>query len=344
MMATNMEKDYYDVLGISRSASDDEIKKAYREKAKLCHPDVNPGHDEEFKSVSEAYSVLSDSDKRRQYDNGGVGVFDMPFGSPFDIFSAIFGGDPFGRRQSRRAMFVEPVKIGVHVTLKEICMGAKKSVKYKRSVICVECDGMGSATPKDLESCPGCHGRGKISKTVVEGGYMSRQISTCGRCRGEGNIIKQPCKNCSGAGSVIKEEEAEIDIPKGAIHGHVLRFNNYGHQVKIEKGQTVFGELICIVQILNDTRFEVYDNNLVLKHEIDLKTSLVGGRLTLHMADGNIEDIDIKPPVQPNSSTVLKGRGLPFLNQDTRGDLHIMFQVKMPSLSASQKEAISQIL
>lgn len=345
-----MAKDYYAILGVDKGVSQDDIKKVFRQKAKQYHPDINddPTSEQKFKEINEAYSVLSDPEKRRMYDMGGLN-FDgaRGGGSPFDIFDSIFndffrGGFRTQENFSRRTA-PPVVKVGVNVTLKDVYDGVKKEVKYHRSKICSECNGSGSASSSGWETCSECGGTGVKQKVINQGGFGVRINTPCQKCGGNGKILKEPCRICGGRSYIDAHETLEVDIPRGIGDRQVIRVEGRGHQINPNQ----FGDLWCVVQILDDDNFKRDGNNLLMNKAISLKQALLGGEMSINLLDGTVEQIKLHAPIQPNTSMTLKGKGMPDLNVQYTGkygDMIIALHIKMPHLSKTQMDGLEKIL
>jgi len=342
-----VSKDYYSILGVDHNAAQDDIKKAYRQKAKQYHPDVNVGTDAEakFKEISEAYSVLGDSEKRRMYDMGGLNNAHGFGGSPIDIFDGIFndffgGGFRSAHVNNTRRNIPPVIKTAVNVTLQEVYTGTKKEVRYFRSKICKGCNGNGAKSNSGWEMCSDCGGSGARQRSMNQGPMNVIINSPCHKCNGQGRILKEPCDDCKGRGFVDAAEVIKVDIPKGVGDRQVIKINGMGHQAD----HHIFSDVWCIVQILDHEVFKRDGNNLMMNKEITLKQALVGGEIPIQFLDGSNENIKLNSPIQPNTSMVLKGKGLPDLTVHHMGDLIITFYIKIPSLSSAQKSEIERIL
>ena len=345
-VATN--KNYYEILGVEKNATQDDIKKAYRKKAKEYHPDVNksPEADAIFKEIGEAYSVLSDDQKRSMYDMGGTGNmsggFPFGFSNPFDIFDSVFGNarqQGFQNAPRDNGRFVYNINIAVNITLDESYTGVIKNVNYVRELICKDCNGTG-AEGNSKETCIDCGGSGRKVTVTRHGPMVMQQEVMCGSCGGRGQIITVKCKPCDGRGVIYKDETVDVNVPKGISNGMKLRLPNAGNQVN----DNSFGDVHCMVQILPHAIWERHGAHLVRRMDINLKYALAGGPLEVDLMDGKTS-VDLEVPVQPGTTVMLRGKGMPILNTNGEfGDAQIIFNVVMPKLSEEQISKINDIL
>ncbi|HHI02040.1 MAG TPA: molecular chaperone DnaJ [candidate division Zixibacteria bacterium] len=359
------KKDYYEVLGISRSADDNDIKSAYRKLAMKYHPDRNPGDktaEENFKEATEAYEVLKDPQKRQMYDQfghaglsggggfegfGGFGGFDLS--DALRAFMRDFGsgggfdfgfGDFFGGGRSERRNRGEDLKIRVALTLEEIAEGVEKKIKVARLGTCDDCNGSGAAPGHSLSTCPECRGQGQvrtISKTFLG---TVQQVRTCSRCRGAGEIIAQPCHACRGEGRVREMNTVKVKIPAGVSAGNYMTLENHGN-VGINRGQP--GNLIIIFDEKEHDRFTRQGDNIVCQMPISFTLAALGGEVMIPTLNGSRK---IKIPSGTQSGRVfrLKGKGIPHLNSYGSGDELIQVMVWTPTkLSSEDKRILSQL-
>ena len=355
-MAEN-KRDYYEVLGISKSASEDEIKKAYRSLAKKYHPDMNPGNAEaevKFKEVNEAYAVLSDSEKRSKYDRFGHDAFDPSSGGGFggfggfggadfdfgDIFSSFFGGGSTSSR-SRANMPVEgdDVATKVNVSFEEAAFGCKKEVNFARIENCPDCGGSGAASEADVEKCSECRGSGRVTvrqQTML--GYMQTQRS-CPSCSGRGKIIKNPCKNCNGKGRIRINKKLEVNIPSGIDDRQNIILRNQG-SAGLNGGPN--GDLIIEVRVKEDKIFERDGNNIFCEIPISFSEATLGAEIDVPVLGGGTEKYKIPEGTQSGTTFTLKNRGIPDINTKRKGDLIIKVAVETPrNLNSKQKELLT---
>ncbi len=341
-----MSKDYYKILEVDRNASDDEIKKSYRKMAKKYHPDKNQGskeHEEKFKECAEAFEVLSDPEKKNQYDQFGT-VGNGPNGggfNPEDIFNHfgdIFGGgrQPFGfGRGGKRSQVGGDLRIKVTLTLQDVINGISKKIKYTRQCKCSSCDGKGGKNPV---SCVTCNGSG-VRTTVQQSPFGHvRQVVTCQSCNGDGETIRDKCTTCRGSGLTPKEESVDINIPRGAINGMYLTLEGYGNYAK--NGSP--GDLQIAIEEIPDPKFQRQDSDLYYAHNILLVDSIIGSKNQIITPKGKV-DVSIKPGTQHGSVIRVSGMGVPKINGGV-GDLLIKVSVKVPtSLNSKEMEILNTL-
>ena len=358
-----MEKrDYYEVLGVDKKASADEIKKAYRKKAIQYHPDRNPGDkeaEEKFKEAAEAYDVLSNPDKRARYDqfgfagmsgaagNGGpFGGFggSMSMDDIFSMFGDIFGGrggfggfsgfGGGGGSQQRRFRGSD-LRVKVKLSLKEVATGVEKKFKLKKYVPCSHCHGTGAEGTGGTETCPTCKGTGSVVRTqqTILGTMQTR--STCPTCGGEGKIIKNKCKECAGEGIVYGEEVVTVKIPAGVAEGMQLTMNGKGNA---GKHGGIPGDLLIYIEEEPDKELIREDNDLIYNLLLSVPTAALGGAVEIPTVDGKVK-VKIEPGTQPGKVLRLRGKGLPSVNGYGTGDLLVNVSVYIPeTLSKEEKK------
>ena len=340
------KRDYYEVLGVEKNADDAAIKKAYRALAKKYHPDMNPGDQEaekKFKEASEAYAVLSDPEKRKQYDQfghaafeggaGGAGGFDfsgMDFG---DIFGDIFG-DFFGGGTSRRGPDNGPrrganLRARVRITFEEAVFGCEKQIEITLKDECTTCGGSGAKPGTSKDTCPKCGGKGKVMYTQQSLFGMVQNVQTCPECGGTGQIIKEKCKDCHGTGYIAKRKKISVMIPAGIDNGQSVRIRDKG-EPGINGGPR--GDLLVEVMISGHPIFQRQDTNLYSTAPISFAQAALGGDVLY----------DVKPGTQTDTRIRLKGKGVPSLrNKNVRGDHYVTLVVQVPTgLSSEAKEAL----
>ena len=354
-MAEN-KKDYYEVLGVSKGASEDEIKKAYRSLAKKYHPDMNPGDktaEVKFKEVNEAYAVLSDSEKRSKYDRfghdafdptsggGGYGGFGGFSGGDFDfgdIFSSFFGGGGASSSRANMAREGDDVATRVSVSFEEAAFGCKKEVNFARIENCPDCHGSGAEHEGDIEKCPECHGTGRVTvrqQTML--GYMQTQRS-CQRCSGRGKIIKSPCKNCNGKGRIRINKKLEVNIPSGIDDRQNIVLRGQG-SAGINGGPS--GDLIIEVRVREDKIFEREGNNVYCEVPITFAEATLGAEIDVPVLGGGTEKFKIPDGTQSGTTFTLKNKGIPDINTKRKGDMIIKVAVETPkNLNSKQKELL----
>lgn len=340
--------DYYEVLGVSRTASSEEIKRAYRRLARQLHPDVNGGDrgaEERFKLVTEAYDVLSDPDKRRTYDRTGSvqgGPFGPgdpfgggPFGPDFsDLFQTVFGG--FAQQPQGAQRRGEDIETEVRLTFEEAVFGAQKEISLRMPAVCGTCQGTGARPGTQPRVCSQCQGTGAVRRITQS--FLGRMVTTatCDVCRGEGTVIADPCPDCRGEGRRTQERRFVVDVPPGADNGLVLKLSGKGPAAP-RGGQP--GTLYVHVLVEPSDRFERRGNDLVTRVQISAPQAALGTKLELETLDG-LEVIEIPAGTQPGWATRVRGRGVPALSgRRGRGDLIVEVRVEIPTeLSAEEDE------
>ncbi len=341
------KRDYYEVLGVEKQATEDEMKKAYRRLAMKYHPDRNPGDhtaEEKFKEVNEAYEVLSDSQKRAIYDQygheglnrgagggggfGGAGGFADIFG---DVFSDIFGGGG-GRGGPRRG---SDLRYMMELTLEQAVFGTSEEIRIPTWHDCEACDGHGTADGKPAGECPTCHGAGQVR--VQQGFFVLQQ--TCPRCRGSGTAVDDPCKTCRGAGKVRSEKTLEVKVPPGVDTGDRIRLSGEG-----EPGETgaASGDLYIQINVKPHEIFDRDGNNLYCTVPISIVTAALGGTLAVPTLEGSV-DMQIPEGTQSGRRFRLRGRGVKSVRTTSAGDLYCTVMVETPvKLNKQQKELLRQ--
>ena len=358
------KRDYYEVLGVDKNASEDEIKKAYRKLAIKYHPDKNPDDkdaEEKFKEAAEAYDVLHDPNKRKQYDQfgfdgpagmGGFGGFgggaSMDMDDIFSMFGDIFGGHGGfsgfsgfggGSRGRQHAQFRgSDLRLKVRLTLQEIATGITKKFKLKKDVTCTHCHGTGAESGSGTETCPTCHGQGIVTKTVRTMLGMMQTQSECPTCHGEGTVIKNPCHTCNGTGITKGEEVVEIKIPAGVAEGMVVNVPGKGNA---GKRNGITGDIqVYIEEEPNDT-FVRDGNDLIYNELLDFPTAALGGNLEVPLVDGGKVRMKVAPGTQPGTALRLRGKGLPSVQGygSGVGDLIVNLSVYVPKTLSSEEKA-----
>ena len=362
------KRDYYEVLEVPKTATADEIKKAYRKKAIQYHPDKNPGNkeaEEKFKEAAEAYSVLSDPDKRAKYDqfgfdglNGasgfgggsGFGGAGMSMDDIFSMFGDIFGGGGFGgfsgfggsrtrSRSGERKSRGSDLRVKVALTLEEINTGVTKKFKLKKLVPCQYCKGTGAKDGSAAETCPDCHGSGVVMRTQQSFFGMVQTQTVCPRCGGEGKIIKDRCPHCSGDGVVYGEEIVEINIPAGVVEGMQLSVEGKGNAGK-HNGYN--GNLLVLIEEVPHKDLVRDENDLVYNLLLTVPQAALGGAIEIPTLDGAVK-LKIEPGTQPGKMLRLRGKGLPELNSSRRGDMIVNVSVYIPeTMSKDEKAAMEK--
>lgn len=349
------KRDYYEVLGVDKNADDAAIKKAYRQLAKKYHPDMNPGDAEaekKFKEASEAYAVLSDPDKKRQYDQfghaafeggmGGGGGFDFSGMDMSDIFGDIFG-DFFGGGRRRSSASNGPMKganlrAAVRVTFEEAAFGCEKEIEITLKDECQICHTTGAKPGTSPETCTKCGGKGKVVYTQQSFLGMVQNVQTCPECRGTGKIIKEKCPDCNGTGYIAKRKKIKVSIPAGIDNGQSVRIRDKG-----EPGTNggPRGDLLVEVNVSRHPIFQRQDMNIYSTAPISFAQAALGGEVRISTIDGDIL-YNVKPGTQTDTRIRLKGKGIPSLrNSSVRGDHYVTLVVQVPTnLNGEAKEAL----
>lgn len=351
------KRDYYEVLGVARGASDDELKKAYRKLAKQHHPDLNPGDkaaEVKFKEINEAYEVLSDKDKRARYDQfghagvdpnyGGGGGFtgdfgDIDLGDLFGSFFGGFGGGFGGGGGSRRngPQQGESLRAELVISFEEAAFGCEKELNLNRSETCDVCGGSGCEAGTTAEVCPDCRGSGTVRIQRGAGGFAFTSSSPCTRCRGTGKIIHQPCKSCGGAGSIKKQKRIAVTIPAGIDDGQAVSLRGQGNAGK-NGGPN--GDLIVGVRVKPHPKFRRDGTTVLYEHPVSFYQAALGAELEIPTIDGKVK-YSLPAGTQTGTTFRLRGQGIPELRGRGRGDQYVTIRVTVPtSLNASQKEAL----
>ena len=347
-MATT--RDYYEILGVPREASDDEVKKAFRKLAQQWHPDVNTsaGADERFKEINEAYQVLSDPQRRQAYDTfgragvGGSGAEGFgPFGgfSGFgDIFDAFFGaGAQTGQRRGRPPAGAD-LRYDLKLTFDEAIRGAEKDVSFNALGLCETCAGSGAEPGSTPITCPQCNGSGELRQVRSTMLGQMVNVTTCGRCRGQGRVIEKPCPVCKGDGRTESKRSLRVTIPPGIDDGHQIRLSGEG-----EAGPRggAPGNLYVVTHVEPHPQLRRQDTELYFELPISISQAALGARIAVPTPDGE-EVVEVKGGTQPGTEIRLRGKGVPHLRRPgTRGDLHVLVDVRVPTrLSGRQRSLL----
>ena len=341
------KRDYYEVLGVDRTADSKAVKKAYRSLAMKYHPDRNPGDDAaatSMKEVNEAYAVLNDPKKRDLYDRYGHAGLEgytqedilrgVDFSSIFsefglgDIFG--FGGDPFGgifgsrTRTRTRTRKGADIRYDLEITLQDVAKGLNRTITLDRASTCAGCLGTGAEAGGESE-CETCLGSGRSVREERSGFGIVRQILTCAGCRGSGRVIVEPCGTCEGRGRTTETVEIDVDVPPGVEDGHALQISGEG-----EAGPDLPGDLFVVLNVIPDPRFERRGQDLVVRHEIDMATAALGGDVEVPTLDGAVS-ITLPEATQHGTTFRLSGQGLPHVRGGDVGDEYVMVKIVVPT-------------
>lgn len=351
------KRDYYEVLGVDKNADDAALKKAYRVLAKKYHPDMNPGDAEaekKFKEASEAYAVLSDPEKRRQYDQfghaafdggagGGAGGFDFSGADFGDIFGDIFG-DFFGggrsRSQSNGPMKGANLRTSVHIAFEEAVFGCKKEIELTVKEACKTCNGTGAKLGTNPETCPKCGGKGQVVYTQQSFFGTVRNVQTCPDCQGSGKVIKEKCPDCRGTGYIPMKKRYSVDIPAGIDNGQSTRMPGLG-EPGINGGPR--GDVLIEVIVKPHPIFQRQDFNIFSTVPVSFAVAALGGEIMIDTVDGKVI-YDVKAGTQTDTRVRLRGKGVPsWRNKDVRGDHYVTLVVQVPDkLKPEAKELLRQ--
>ena len=364
------KRDYYEVLGVDKSASADEIKKAYRKLAIKYHPDKNPGDkeaEEKFKEAAEAYSVLSDADKKARYDqfghagvegagpdfSGGFGnlndilndlfggAFGGGFGGGFGGFSGFGGGFGGGQQRQQRVYRGRDIRVRVKLTLEEIAKGVEKEISIEKSVPCPECGGKGAKNSSDIKTCSACNGTGQVQRVVNSFLGQTVTYSTCQQCGGEGKVITNPCRHCGGSGLVRKRETIKVKIPAGVEAGMQLTIQGQGHAAK---NNGINGDLLVVIEEQEHQNLKREGNNLYYTKIISMPDAILGAEVEIPCLDGPYK-IKVDPGTQSGTVVRLRNKGLPTVNgYGGTGDLYVKFAVWIPKKLDKDEKAVIESL
>ena len=353
------KRDYYEVLGVSRGASEDEIKKAYKKMARKYHPDLNPGDktaEEKFKEVNEAYEVLSDADKKARYDqyghagvdpNFGAGGFgggfdgSFDFGDLGDIFGSFFGGGfGGGRRTNPNApQRGESIRMSIAISFEEAAFGCEKAVTVERYETCATCHGNGCAPGTSPEVCPDCHGTGTVQVRRQTPMGVFATSSPCPKCGGKGRIIHQPCKDCRGSGMVRKKKTIQASIPAGIDNGQTISIRGQGNA---GKNGGPAGDLLITITVRPHELFRREGTSVLCEAPITFTQAVLGAELEIPTIDGKVK-YTLPEGTQSGTTFRLKGKGIPSINGRGRGDQYVTVYIETPkNLNKEQKEALKK--
>ena len=356
----DQKRDYYEVLGVNKTATDDELKKADRKLAKQYHPDMNPGNAEaeaKFKEVNEAYEVLSDKDKRAKYDQFGHAGVDPNFGAGGfgggaggfgdidlgDLFGSFFGGGGFGGFGGQSQANPNAPKRGASlrasltITFQEAMAGVDKEISLNRTESCSACHGTGCAAGTTAEICPDCRGTGQVRIQRGGGGFAFTTTAPCSKCRGTGKIIHQPCPDCHGEGQVRRSRKVKVHIPAGIDDGQTISMRGQGNG-GINGGPA--GDLLVTVAVIPDPRFQRDGYDLYLEQAVSFPQAVLGAELQIDTIDGKVK-YTLPAGTQTGTTFRLRGKGVPSINGRGRGDQYVTVRVAVPTnLTAEQKDAL----
>jgi molecular chaperone DnaJ len=352
---TTRQRDFYAILGVERTATDADIKRAFRKLAQQWHPDVSPDPDADarFKEINEAYQVLSDPERRRTYDTfgeaglGGAGAGaagsagGFPgFGDFGDLFDAFFGGQSgAGVRRGRPAVGSD-LRYDLRITFAEAMKGTEKDIEFPVLDRCETCGGAGAKAGSAPVTCPGCNGRGEV-RTVRDTmlGQMIN-VAPCPRCRGEGRIVDDPCEACRGEGRTERTKRLRVTVPPGIDDGHQIRLSGEG---EVGRRGGPAGSLYVAVNVTPHASLKREGTELYYELDLSIAQATLGTRVSVPAVDGD-EEVDVKPGTQPGAEIRLRGKGAPHLRRPgARGDLHVLVDVRVPTkLSARQRELLEE--
>ena len=351
------KRDYYEVLGVAKGASDDELKKAYRKLAKQYHPDLNPGDtvaEAKFKEVNEAYEILSDKDKRARYDQfghagvdpnfgaggGGFGGFDMGDLDLGDLFGSFFGGGFGGGRQQanpNRPRQGDSLRASLTITFEEAAFGCEKEINLNRTENCEDCGGTGCAAGTTAEVCPQCRGTGQVRVQRGAGSMFFTSTVPCDKCSGKGKIIHQPCSSCRGDGHVRRQRRITVKIPAGIDNGQAISLRGQG-SAGINGGPA--GDLVVQVNVRPHPKFRREGTTVLLEQPVSFLQATLGAELTIDTIDGPVK-YTLPEGTQTGTTFRLRGKGIPSLNGRGRGDQYVTVTVQTPThLTQAQKDAL----
>ena len=362
-MAAENKRDYYEVLGVQKGASEEEIKKAYKKMARKYHPDLNPGDkeaEEKFKEVNEAYEVLSDSEKKARYDQfgfagvdpnfgadaggwgGGAGGAGFDFGDLGDIFGSFFGGG-FGGGQTRRNPNApqrgESIRMNLTLSIEEAAFGCEKEHTVDRYESCETCHGSGAAPGTSPETCPDCGGSGVVQTRRQTPMGVFASTAPCSRCGGRGKIIKEPCKDCRGSGVVRRSRKIQASVPAGIDNGQTISIRGQGHA---GKNGGPAGDLLVTITVRPHELFRREGTSVLCEAPITFPQAVLGAELEIPTIDGKVK-YDIPEGTQSGTTFRLKGKGIPALNGRGRGDQYVTVYIETPrNLNREQKEALKK--
>ena len=335
------KRDYYEVLGVSKTATDEELKKAYRKLAKQYHPDLNPGNaeaEQKFKEINEAYEVLSDKEKRAKYDQFGHAGVDPNFGA--GGFGGGFGG--FGGQRQANPNAPKrgaSLRASMTITFEEAMRGVEKEINLNRTENCSTCRGTGCASGTTAEICPDCHGTGQVRIQRGAGGFAFTTTAPCSKCRGTGKIIHQPCPDCHGDGQVRRQRKIKVKIPAGIDDGQSISMRGQGNE-GLNGGPA--GDLLINISVIPDPRFQRDGYDLYLEQKVSFTQAALGAELHIDTIDGKVK-YNMPAGTQPGTTFRLRGKGVPNVNGRGRGDQYVTVRVQVPTnLTSEQRDALKE--
>lgn len=344
-----IKQDYYEVLGVPRNASDEEIKRAFRKLAKLHHPDCNrePGAEEKFKEINEAYQVLSNPDKRRRYDRYGRvdiegGFSDFGFGGLGDIFESFWNGfgAPFGRTAQRVPQKGDSLRSHLTLSFEEAVFGCTKEVEIQRIEFCPSCHGIGSERGTNPETCPDCRGTGQVKRVQQSIFGRFTHITTCPRCGGSGAVINNPCSQCKGGGRIKVKRKISVNVPAGVDEGYQLRLDGEG-SAGLYGGPP--GDLYIIFSVKPHNLFHRDGSDILYELSINFAQAALGDEVRVPSLDGKIE-LRIPPGTQNGKTFRFKGKGISHIDARGRGDLLVKVSVTTPQhLDKNQRHLFEEL-
>ena len=348
------KRDFYEVLGVSKNASDDEIKKAYRKLAKQYHPDMNPGDkaaEQKFKEINEAYEVVSDPEKRAKYDQYGHAAFDpgAGAGSGFggfggfdfdisDIFSSFFGGGGSSARRNgpRRG---DDVNVRIYLSFEEAVSGVKKEISFNKIGKCTECGGTGAEKGTEPKTCPNCRGSGAVRVQSRSAFGVIQSTKTCDTCRGTGKIVEKPCASCRGTGFVRIAKKLDVNIPAGIDDGQTIALRGQGSDGQNGGGP---GDLNIFVNVRPHPFFERDGYDVYCEVPITFAEAALGAEIEIPTLEGR-EKFTIPEATQTGTKFTLRGKGIKRVNSSSRGNLYVIVNIEVPkSLNSNQKELLAK--
>jgi len=344
-----LKQDYYEVLGVPRQASDEAIKRAFRKLAFQFHPDRNkdPGAEEKFKEINEAYQILSDPEKRRRYDHYGRvdiegGFPDFGFGGLGDVFESFFGGfgTPFAKTAQRVPQKGDSLQSHLTLSFKEAVFGCSKEVEIQRIEFCPSCHGIGSKPGTNPETCPDCRGTGQVRRVQQSIFGHFTHITTCSRCGGSGTVISNPCPQCQGRGKIKVKQRIRVDIPAGVDDGQQLRLEGEG-SAGLYGGPP--GDLYVLFSVKPHNLFQRDGSDILYELSINFAQAALGDEIRVPSLDGRV-DLKILPGTQSGKIFRLKGKGIPHIDGKGRGDLLVKVDIITPQrLDKNQRRLFEEL-